>query len=233
MASRRQYLTIEELEEFADITVTDATEAYDQISQAEEIIDAYVGFQQKAVPTTIHGQVSSATANGLIDVHGNTSLYRDLDWYKGCEVEIIGGTGAGQRRTISASDKEARSITVSQNWTTQPDSTSVFRIYQLGKFPRQKDVYTTTDPVRYYRSIPEAVRRATAAQVEYIINQGAAFFSSDSSDKDSESIGNYSYSKGTGSGGGQSARVKMTAPKARALLRGIKNSTGRLVVGGE
>lgn len=234
-ASRRQYLTVAELQEYADITVTDAAEAYDQISQAEELIDAYVGPQQKAVMHTLHGQVSSVAALVITDTHGNTPLYRDTDYFKGCEIEIIGGTGAGQRRTISESAKEAKSITVSEAWTTAPDTTSVFRIYQLGKFPRQGDGHNVpgenTTPPHIYRFIPEAVRRATAAQVEYMIQMGADYFSSDQSDKQSESIGNYAYSKGGGNAGSAHPRVLMTAPKARALLRGIKNSTGRLIVG--
>jgi hypothetical protein len=230
MASRRAYLTIPELEEFAAITVTDETEAYDQISQAEELIDAYVGFQEKAVPCEYHGEVTAVSANTIFDTESQSPLnvsYNDA--FKGCEVEIIGGTGAGQRRTISSSSKDGKSITISEAFTTAPDTTSHYRIYQLGKFPRKKDRHTNRSGDQYFYSIPEAVRRATAAQVAYIIEKGPEYFSGDDSQKTAESIGNYSYQTGGGSSGGQSSVVRLVGPRAQALLRGITNRLGQMV----
>lgn len=229
--SRRGYLNQTELAEYADITISDADEADDQINQAEELIDAWVGQQDKFVSRDIFGQVSSATASTVTDATTQNSLDQIDDFFKGCEIEIIGGTGIGQRRRISSSDRDTKSLTVSANWTTTPTSSSAFRIYQLGKFPRRgRDVFSAADGSTYYKTIPEAVKRATAAQVEYMINQGAKFFGSDAADMNAERIGDYSYNKGAGgSGGGASALAKLIAPKARALLRGITNRTGRIV----
>lgn len=229
MSSKRAYLTTAELEEFADITVTDEDEAYDRIGQAEELIDRYVGFQEKAVPLSYDGEVSSATATKLYDAGSGSQLIYNDDYFKGCEVEIIGGTGIGQSRTISGSSKTEKSITVSEAFTTTPDTTSVFRVYQLGKFPRAKDMRTSRDGSKYYKHIPEAVRRAAAAQVQFMIQMGDDYFAGQDADMSSESIGNYSYSQG--SAGNQSSLIKLVGPRVRTLLRGIKNSGGRLVVG--
>lgn len=226
MSSKRQYLTIAQLEEYADISVTDSDEAYDQISQAEELIDAYVGYQDKSVPVQFYGEVSSATSTTIADNNAPTQFNQVDDYFSGCVVEIMGGTGAGQSRVVSGSVKSTRVLTVDEAWVVTPDSSSVFRVYQLGKFPRARDTFIRRDSSKYYRAIPEAVSRATAAQVQYMIEQGTDFFTGDSADMESESISKYSYTRGSA---GQSALIKMVAPKARALLKGYKNSTGRLV----
>lgn len=229
MASRRQYLTLSEIAEYAEISIVDTTEAEDQISQAEEIIDSYVGAQDQFMNPKVRrfGVASSATSTTLVDTSSDSPLLDlDTDYYKGCEVEIIGGTGSGQRRIISASSPTTDSITVVSAWSTTPDSTSAYRIYQLGKFPRHRDVFHDSTTETYYKSIPEAVKRATAAQVQYIIEMGEDFFAGPKAMFDAESLGNYSYSMGDGIGGLES----LVSPKARKLLlsAGIVNKKGRI-----
>lgn len=225
MASRRQYLTIAELEEYADINVTDSGEAYDQISQAEELVDAYVGFQTKAVCETVQGRVASATSTSItLETTRHQNVYQG-NYFVYCEVEIIGGTGAGQVRSITGSTY-AGVITVASAWDTTPDSTSYYKIYQLGKFPRQKEDYFDGDatPQIYVRSIPDPVKRAVAAQVQYMIEQGASFFVSDNSSLQSESIGDYSYNRGNG--GSANGTTNLVAPKAKQYLKGYVNRKG-------
>lgn len=229
MASRRQYLTQTELSQYADITITNAAEADDQITQAEEMVDAFVGFQDRAVGEEYKGRVSSASANTF-----GLELQRQANTFQGnyfiyCEVEIFAGTGTGQRRTITGSTY-AGIVTISSNWDTNPDTTSYYRIYQLGKFPRCQDEYFDglVVPQIYTRSIPEAVRRAVAAQVEYMINMGPGFFASDSTMKQMERIGDYMYNKGTGL---LSGSTELIAPKAKQLLKGIINRKGVMTVG--
>lgn len=228
MASRRQYVSQAELAEYADITITNTTEADDRISQAEELIDTYVGFQRKAVCDTIEGRVASATSTTItLEASRHQDTYQK-NYFLYCEVEIIGGTGAGQRRTITGSTYEG--VITTSSWTTTPDSTSYYRIYQLGKFPRQCDEYFDgqATPQIYVKSIPEAVKRATAAQVEYAINQGDKFFSTDASTVQSEHIGNYSYTRGND--GGSAGTSALIAPKAKSYLKGIVNRKGTMNV---
>ena len=111
---------------------------------------------------------------------------------------------------------------------TTPDATSFYKIYQLGKFPRHCDVtfYSQQTPDTYYKQIPEAIKRAVAAQIEFMIEMGDNYFSGDDANKQSESIGDYSYSNADGATGIN----RLIAPKVKMLLRGIKRRTGTFVI---
>lgn len=227
MASRRNYLTESELEEFADITVTNTTEMDDQISQAEEMIDAYVGPQDKFIHDILEGKVSVAGSTTSLTLDSNyVNNFPYTDYFVGCIVEIIGGTNAGQRKRCTASSSAG--VLTTEAFPSAIDTTSVYRIYQIGKFPRHCDVFSNTyeSPTKYYKQIPEAVKRATAAQVQYMIEMGDKFFSTDAIDRNSEHIGDYSYAKGQTSSG----VAALIAPKAKHLLRGIMNRKGVLIV---
>lgn len=224
--SRRGYLSQAELEQYANITITDTTEADDQISIAEELIDTYVGFQQKFFIGELAGKAISGSTNTLEleTLHKNAI---GNDFYKWCYIEILGGTGAGQRRKIASSTK-AGIITVEDNWSTAPDSTSFYKIFQLGKFPRYQDVtyYNEDSSETYYKQIPENIKRAVSAQIEFMIEMGTKFFSSDQTEKQSETLGDYSYTNMQGTG----SIARLIAPKAKMYLRGIRNITGRIVI---
>lgn len=223
--SRRGYLSQSELEQLANITITDTTEADDRISQAEEMIDAYVGPQEKYMCEHIRGLASAAGATSLTLETSQQNTY-DIDYFKLCEIEILGGTGAGQRRKITGNTK-AGVLTIDSAWTTTPSTDSLYRISQIGKFPRVLDVETYTSGVNttYYKYIPEAVKRAVAAQIEFMIEMGDAYFSGDKTEMQSESIGDYSYTKGQGI----SPDSKFIAPKAKLLLKGIYSRIGQII----
>jgi hypothetical protein len=228
--SLRRYATIEEVQELADVVSTDDAEFEDRISQAEELIDAYVGYQQPAVKGYYVGKPTSVAGTTLYDTSSNSPLRMPDNYYTYCVIEIIGGTGSGQQRKIDSSNHDNQSVTVTDSWDTNPDTTSMYKIYQVGKFPRLDETYYDPDSESYFRSIPQAIKRATAAQVEFIINQGDQYFQGDDTSKESESIGDYSYTRGGGGSGGQSSAVRMIGPKARTLLRGYKKLTGTITV---
>lgn len=223
--SRRGYLSQSELEQFANIQVTDTSEADDRISQAEEMIDAYIGFQEKFMTESIKG-LCSAVGNTSLTLESTQQNVYDIDYFKLCEVEILGGTGAGQRRKVTSSTK-AGVLTIDTAWDTNPTTSSLYKISQIGKFPRECDIetYTSGANTTYYKAIPEAIKRAVAAQVEYVIEMGDSFFAGDKSEMESESIGDYSYTKGQG----VASISKLISPKAKMLLKGIYNRTGVLV----
>lgn len=228
--TRRGYLSRTELAQYADITITDTAEADENISQAEEIIDTYAGFSDKFFPYSLDGRATSGTSTTITLDSLELNKY-EKDYFKGCEVEIIGGTGEGQRRKITTSSY-AGVITVDAVFTTIPDSTSFYHIYQLGKFPRRCDVkyWTNNEPYQYFKSIPEAVKRAVAAQVEFTINMGDNFFSTNSSSKNREKIGDYEYEQGGGGGGSSvgGGTNLLIAPKAKMFMRGIRDISGEL-----
>lgn len=228
MSSLRGYiLTIDELEALANITVTDETEAWEQISAAEELIDAYVGYQEKGFEGVVRGQITAVNGVTITDSDSSSPLFVVNNTFQGCHLEIVGGLGAGQIRRIVSSNR-AGTVTLESAFTTTPDITSVYKIYQLGKFPRECDYVVARSGDTIYKSIPDAVRKATAYQVAFALEKGADYFTGDGSEFDSENIGNYSYNRGNSSSG-QSALIKLIAPRARTLLRSIKNRTGRLL----
>ncbi len=111
------------------------------------------------------------------------------------------------------------------------DKTSFYRIYQLGKFPRKRDVYLDAinppSPI-YYKNIPEQLKRAVAAQVQYMIQQGSLFFATDDIFKNNERFGDYTYDKARdGSGTGL---TQLIAPKAKIYLQGYVNRRGVMLV---
>lgn len=223
--SRRGYLSQSELAQFANITIVDPDEADDVINQAEEVIDSYVGAQQKAFYTKLVGPFAAITSTTFTIYEAEQQKY-EKDYFKWCQVEVVSGTGEGQRRRITASTK-AGVLTIDSAWDTNPDTESFYKITQLGKFPRSRDeeYFSEIGTPIYIKTIPEAVRRAVAAQVEYFIEMGPTFFSTDKSQKSSESIGDYSY---TNADSGGTGLHKLVAPKARQLLNGIKNRLGQI-----
>lgn len=210
----------------ADITVNDETEADDRISQAEELIDAYVGPQLKAFSETLTGMATAGGSTSITLQTKHQNIY-DVDYFKLCEVEIIGGTGEGQRKKCIASTK-AGVLTVDSAWSTTPSTDSFYKIYQLGKFPRFKDMtfYTEGSTSKYFKSIPEAIKRAVSAQIAFAIEKGDDYMAGDEVDKIEERIGDYAYVKAQGAGG----VAKFIAPKAKLLLRGYINRVGQITV---
>lgn len=71
------------------------------------------------------GTATSGTSSTLVD----TSRRKESDsFWKGGIIEILSGTGSGQRRDISAFVQSTSTITVTPNWSTTPDTTSVYRV---------------------------------------------------------------------------------------------------------
>lgn len=75
--------------------------------------------------TQDNGTASSATTSTLVDT---AKRKEPDDFWKGGTNEILGGTGAGQKRDITGFTQSTSTIAVSPNWQTTPDSTSTYRI---------------------------------------------------------------------------------------------------------
>lgn len=205
-----------------------ATDA--QVALAEELIDVYVGVQDKHFKNEYDGEITSLlSGNKVIDASSLSQLkQQNTNIFARCVIELVTGDAAGTIRLITASNGDDYSVTYDGDAISGIQVGDIFRIYQLAKFPRQKDQFTRHSI--YYKTIPRAVKDAVIAQTQFIIEMGDDYFTGNESDAGSESIGNYSYSNASGNGGQQSALVKMIAPKARTLLRGIVNRLGRIEV---
>jgi lysophospholipase L1-like esterase len=84
------------------------------------------------------GTVSSAGTNYIVDNSLAIGL-RQLD--NAAVIKITGGTGAGQTATVWWNDG-VHTIYVNSNWTTTPDSTSTYQIYNVS-------TYDGTHPTSY------------------------------------------------------------------------------------
>lgn len=252
MSSRRQYIDSTYLTSYLSgfSLNSDFSSADDLISTAEEMIDSYVGPQIKwfriastdnagiytppdwepntPINRELRGRVSAVASNTQFNLQTYQQNAYQQDFFAWCWVEIIGGTGIGQTNWVTGSTL-AGQLTVQTAWTTPIDTTSVYRLYQLGKFPRVQDVYfdSLNQPVRYYKTIPDAVRRAVAAQCAYINRMGRAFFESDAAYMESQKVGTYSYKRAISKGDSERMHI---APEARELLRGIINRKGSIII---
>lgn len=76
------------------------------------------------------GRVKTGTAQtgSSSTITLSTSSSSQNDVYNGMKIRITAGTGSGQVRTISDYVGSTKVATVSENWTTAPDSTSTFTI---------------------------------------------------------------------------------------------------------
>lgn len=219
--TKRGYITKEEVESYCDIAITDEDEGIERMEFAEELIDKYVGFQNRFLRYEVTGQATEGSTTELIDTSGGNLLGSDIDnRYSYCILQIIGGTNAGEERMITEHSKSENKLTVHKEFSKAIDDTSVYRIYQLAKFPRTQD--SKLFKSKYYKFIPDQVKKATLAQVEYMIEMGDDFFAS-GIDKKSENIDGYSYQI-------PSDVRRAIAPKAREYLKGIMCRTGRLIV---
>ena len=219
--TKRGYITKAEVESYCDIAITDDDEAIERMELAEELIDQYVGFQNKFLRYEVDGIATDGTTTTLIDTSGDSLLDSSVDGrYEYCTIQVLSGTNAGEERLIIDHDVSESTIEVHEAFTSAIDDTSVYRIYQLAKFPRAKDV-KIIDNV-FYKYVPEQVKKAALAQVDYMLEMGDDFFNS-GVDKNSENIDGYDYEV-------PKSVNRMIAPKARTYLKGIMSIKGKLLI---
>lgn len=70
----------------------------------------------------------TATAGASSTLTDTAKRKESDDYWKGGQIEIMAGTGVGQTRDITANVQSTGVISVSPNWTTTPDTTSVYRV---------------------------------------------------------------------------------------------------------
>lgn len=73
---------------------------------------------------------AQAGAAGTVTLDASASA--SDDYYNGCVVEIVAGTGAGQARLVTDYVGSTKVATISPNWVTNPASGSVFAVRASG-----------------------------------------------------------------------------------------------------
>lgn len=97
------------------------------------------GLEGAASSGTLSGSPTAATASTLTD--GSAAFQTTNGGLVGVPVTIISGTGSGQVRIIQSNT--ATALTLSTNWATNPDTTSVYRVGYIDS--RFRHVWMTLD----------------------------------------------------------------------------------------
>jgi hypothetical protein len=211
--------------------VTDPELAARFISEAERIVDVYVGPAQKFY-TELTGSLELEVTSGSVAWrHPMFGDRREDYWAKGgTYIEIQGSDQAslvGQsRKVVNSADNLVRLVS---GFSVDAPVGTEFTFRQCSRFPRIQDRDSRGDP-----RMPDDLKPAVAYQVEYGILYGSEEFGLGSTgvaiDPDdgvqSRSYGSgYSESRNTARRSGLAVWV---APKARMQLRRLLNVTGRL-----
>lgn len=91
---------------------------------ASNVLTLNGGFIQSAQSAVLFSRTATSATTTVITDSGATYTVNAL---RGYVVHILSGTGAGQVRSIQ--QNTATTITTGLSWTTTPDATSVYRIY--------------------------------------------------------------------------------------------------------
>jgi len=77
--------------------------------------------------TNIQAQ-GTATAGATGSLTDTAKRKEDDNYWKGGIIEILAGTGIGQKRDVTGNTQSTGVITLTPNWATTPDTTSIYRI---------------------------------------------------------------------------------------------------------
>lgn len=213
-------------------SVTNEATAARFISDAERVVDAYVGPGPRFY-TDMSGVLSSLVASGATawpaDVFGNQ---RPDYWAKGgVYIRIVSGAGTssqnGQSRlVVSSLDSQ---VTLASGFSAALGAGTEFAFEQESAFPRVWDSDIWASP-----KLPFELEAAVAAQVEYGILFGSEAFglgdpkivTDEGGDVTSRTYSS-GYSESRDPGRKQGIGVFL-APRARIILQRLLSSTGYL-----
>lgn len=234
--SRFNYLTTSGLADYIHTMsgVTDHTLAAKFISDAETIVDSYVGKAPKFY-SNLTGSLSSAVTSSGTTVSATVFGDRRTNYWA-CgghylTIANIPGSGShalvGTKRLIVGST--SGSVTLASGFGTNLAAGVEFKLSQESRFPRWCDSDSWGTP-----ELPPDLERAVAWQVEYGILYGSESYGlGDSSVAagESELVQSRSYSSGyseTRIPGERRGLAAWIAPKARAILRDLIIAIGRV-----
>lgn len=218
--------------------VTDHALAAKFITDAERMIDAYVGPFPKFY-SDLTGTFNAQLASGAVTVSGSGFGSDRPNYYAkgGHYLIIMNVPGAptsaliGTKRLIVAS--VSGTVTLATGYDEAVPASTEYYTHQESAFPRVIDTDPTGTP-----QLPDELEQAVAYQVEYGIAYGSesyglgddAVVTGDDGAVGSRTYGSgYSESRVTGAGPGSRAGLAAwVAPKVRAILRRIMNVTGWL-----
>jgi len=156
------------------------------ILEAEEEVDRITNTTYWAVGDS--GTATSSTNDTIVQSTKSWTVDDHINDY----VWIYSGTGSGQVRLIE--DNDATSLTVDEDWSTNPDTTSKYRIFHAGKnphIPSSEGMYDGDDTTIFYlpkyplRQLVSVTIDGTSVSPSYIYqypNMGKLMLNLDSSE---------------------------------------------------
>jgi hypothetical protein len=112
----------------------------------------------------LHSGTAQAGAASTLTLAAGASSTTDL--YKGNVLKIYSGTGAGQTRTITAYNGSTKVATVDWNWTTTPDTTSLYAVLPAdGPSVNSSLQVSTTASDPWSTALPGSYSAGTAGKI--------------------------------------------------------------------
>lgn len=109
---------------YLDLTATEM--------EADQITVIVKSGNGKTVPIVIYPEpgirTRKAQGGAATSLTLDASAVATDDFYNGCLVSIVGGTGVGQTRLVVDYVGSTKVATVAPDWVTNPDSTSIFHL---------------------------------------------------------------------------------------------------------
>lgn len=212
-------------------SVTDEDLAAKFISDAEKLIDAYVGPSPKFY-VTFTGDTSAAVASGATAFPSTVwSSRRPNYWAKGgVYVELVDNVPTahvGERRLVVASTTDQ--VTLASGFDVDLSAGATFYFYQQSRFPRWWDQNVLADP-----RMPDELARITALQVEYAIEFGSEELGLGAPavvDGEQQAVQSRTYASGYSESRAPNMKQGLgylLGPRPRAELRRLLSATGKL-----
>jgi hypothetical protein len=171
------YCTTDDVYRICGIPITGVIESSDvslHILSAEIEVDRWTGTRWLySVREETTSTATGATDTTLIDTNQSWTSNEFADEYT---VYIKSGTGVGQVRTIT--ENTATTLTVNEEWDTNPDSTSVYEIFYNSEETEVRDgngtdtLYTKKHPMFYLRKVEIDSTEVSTSNIYQYPNEG-------------------------------------------------------------
>jgi hypothetical protein len=112
---------------------------------------------------------AQAGAAGTITLDSGASAV--TNFYNNDLLEIIGGTGIGQSRFITAYNASTKVATMSSNWATNPDNTSVFAIHYFDAVPGATAPTAAQNATAVWQDLTAGTDFGTAGSIGALLKQ--------------------------------------------------------------
>lgn len=143
-------------------------------SATKAVVDTAINIRTYP-PGVIHQMKASAGAATTVTVPSNATptigqVITTADILNGCRLDIVAGTGRGQSRVIR--DMNNAGVLTVDTWATNPDSTSVIRIWGFGAVPVSATTVTDLEAGAANLSLIDDIKLTTDRVDTMLVSDG-------------------------------------------------------------